>query len=157
MGYRTIFNFQVHHIEELEPIDFAIPNLLKVVLPTKETAMTAKTVPEMLQALEDSEEDSNPPIPSKELLNPIVDRLKQSSFQPDIQSYVTLDAKVYEDKSYWLEMHAKYYDSELEIWIHRHHGELDEAMKFLKSLNQLTGDMMEFMKRHNLRSPIEVV
>jgi hypothetical protein len=34
---------------------------------------------------------------------------------------------------------------------------LDEAIKFLKSLNQLTGDMMEFMKRHNLRSPIEVM
>ncbi len=49
------------------------------------------------------------------------------------------------------------YDSELEIWIHRHHGELDDAMKFLKSLNQLTGDLLEFMKRHNLRSPIEVV
>ena len=118
--------------------------------------MTAKTLPEMLQALEDSELDSNPPIPPKELLNPIVDRLKQSSFQPDIQSYVTLDAKIYEDKSYWLELNAKYYNSEMEIWVHRHHGELDEAMKFLKSLNQLTGDMMEFMKRHNLRSPIEV-
>jgi hypothetical protein len=119
--------------------------------------MTAKTLPEMLQALEDSELDSNPPIPPKELLNPIVDQLKQSSFQPDIKSYVTLDAKIYEDKSYWLELNAKYYNSEMEIWVHKQHGELDEAMKFLKSLNQLTGDMIEFMKRHNLRSQIEVV
>ncbi len=116
--------------------------------------MTAKTVPEMLQALEENENASNPPIIPKEPLNPILERLKQSSFQPDIQSYVTLDAKIYEDKSYWLEMHAKYYNSELEIWVHRHHGELDEAMKFLRSLNQLTWDMMEFMKRHNLRSQI---
>jgi hypothetical protein len=91
--------------------------------------MTVKSIPEMLQALEDSEKDSNPPIPTKELLNPIVDRLKQFSFQPDIQSYVTLDAKIYEDKSYWLELHAKYYDSEIEIWVHRHHGDLDEASK----------------------------
>jgi hypothetical protein len=118
--------------------------------------MTAKTLPEILQTLEDSEENSNPPIPPKELLNPIVDRLKQFSFQPDIQSYITLDAKLYENKDYWLEMHSKYYNSEMEIYLHRHHGDLDEAMKFLKTLNQLTGDMMEFMKRHNLRSPIEV-
>jgi hypothetical protein len=119
--------------------------------------MTAKTLPEMLQALEDSEkDDSNPPIPPKELLNPIMDRLKQSSFQPDIQSYVTLDAKIYEDNSYWLELHSKYYGSELEIFVHKHHGDLDEAMKFLKSLNQLTGDMIEFMRRHNLRKPIEL-
>ena len=100
--------------------------------------------------------DGNPPIPSKELLNPIVDRLKQSSFQPDIKSYVTQDAKIYEDKSYWLELNAKYYNSEMEIWVHKQHGDLDEAMKFLKSLNQLTGDMIEFMKRHNLRKPIEL-
>jgi len=118
--------------------------------------MTAKTLPEMLQALEDSEMGSNPPTPPKEQLNPIVDRLKQSSFQPDIQSYVTLDAKIYEDKSYWLELHAKYHNSEIEIWVHKHHGELDEAMKFLKSLNQLTGDMIDFIKRHNLRKPIEL-
>lgn len=118
--------------------------------------MTAKTIPEMLQALEDSEKDSNPPIVPKEPLNPILERLKQSSFQPDIQSYVTLDAKVYEDKSYWLEMNAKYCDSEMVIWVHKHHGDLDEVMKFLKSLNQLTGDIIEFMKRHNLRSPLEI-
>jgi hypothetical protein len=61
------------------------------------------------------------------------------------------------DAGYSTSLHGKYYNSELEIFVHRHHGELDEAMKFLKSLNQLTGDMMEFMKRHNLRSPIEVV
>ncbi len=94
--------------------------------------MTAKTLPEMQQTLEESENASNPSIIPKEPLNPILERLKQSSSQPDIQSYVTLDAKIYEDKSYWLELHAKYYNSELEIWIHRHHGELDEAMKFLK-------------------------
>lgn len=118
--------------------------------------MTAQTIPQILQALEDSERDSNPPVIPKEPMNPVLERLKQSSFQPDIQSYVTLDAKVYEDKSYWLEMNAKYCDSEIVIWVHKHHGELDEAMKFLKSLNQITGDMIEFMKRHNLRSPIEV-
>jgi hypothetical protein len=118
--------------------------------------MTAKTLPEMLQALEETQNASNPPITPKEPLNPILERLKQSTFQPDIQSYITLDAKIYEDKSYWLELHGKYYNSEIEIYLHRHHGDLDEAMKFLKSLNQLTWDMMEFMKRYNLRSPIEV-
>ncbi|AKD25161.1 hypothetical protein CL55_00008280 [Polynucleobacter duraquae] len=93
--------------------------------------------------------------PSKERLNPILERFKQSSFQPDIQSYVTLDAKIYEDKTYWLELHAKYFGTEMEIFLHKHHGELDEAMKYLKSLNQLTGDMMDFIKRHDLRTPIE--
>ena len=116
--------------------------------------MTAKTLPEMLQALEDSEA-SYPPIIPKEPLNPILERLKQSSFQPDIKSYVTLDAKIYEDKTYWLELNAKYYNSEMEIWVYRQHGDLDEAMKFLKNLNQLTGDMMGFMKKHNLKSTIE--
>lgn len=118
--------------------------------------MTAKTFIEQIEAFEESKKESNPPIIPKEPLTPIIDRLKQSTFQPDIHSYVTLDAKIYEDKSYWLELHAKYYNSEMEIWVHKYHGELDEAMKFLKSLNQLTWDMMEFMKRHNLRSPIEV-
>lgn len=92
---------------------------------------------------------------NKQLLNPVLEQFKQSSFQPDIQSYVTLDAKIYEDRVYWLELHAKYFDSEIEICLHRVHSELDEAMKYLKSLHQLTGDMMDFMKRHNLRSPLE--
>lgn len=92
----------------------------------------------------------------KERLNPILERFKQSSFQPDIQSYVTLDARIYEDKSYWMELHAKYCDSEMEICVHRVHGELDEAIKYLKSLHQITGDMMDFLKRHNLRSPLEI-
>jgi hypothetical protein len=92
--------------------------------------------------------------PSKEHLNPILERFKQSSFQPDIQSYVTLDAKIYEDRTYWLELHAKYFGTEIEIFLHKHHGELDEAMRYLKSLNQLTGDLMEFIKRHDLRTPI---
>lgn len=90
----------------------------------------------------------------KEPLNPVLDHVKQSAFQPDIQSYVTLDAKIYEDKTYWLELHAKYFDSEVEIFLHPHHGQLDEAMRYLKSLNQLTGDMMSFIKRHDLRSPL---
>jgi hypothetical protein len=94
--------------------------------------------------------------PSKECFNPILERFKQSSFQPDIQSYVTLDAKIYEDKTYWLELHAKYFGTEIEIFLHKHHGELDEAMRYLKSLNQLTGDMIDFMKRHDLRSPVEI-
>ncbi len=92
----------------------------------------------------------------KELLNPILERFKRSSFQPDIQSCATLDAKIYEDKTYWLELHAKYFGTEIEILLHKHHGELDEAMKYLKSLNQLFGDMIDFIKRHNLRSPVEI-
>jgi hypothetical protein len=67
---------------------------------------------------------------------------------------VTLDAKVYEDKSYFLEMHAKYQNTEMEIWLHRQHGDLEETMKFLKNLNQLTGEMLDFMKRHRLRSEV---
>jgi len=93
---------------------------------------------------------------SKEHLNPILERFKQSSFQPDIQSYVTLDAKIYEDKTYWLELHAKYFGTEIEIFLHKHHGELDEAMRYLKSLNQLTGELIDFIKRHDLRSPVEI-
>lgn len=91
----------------------------------------------------------------KEPLNPILERCKQSSFQPDIQSYVTLDAKIYEDKTYWLELHAKYFDSELELFLHPQHGQLDESMEYLKSLNQLTGDLIDFIKRHDLRTPAE--
>jgi hypothetical protein len=94
--------------------------------------------------------------PSKERLNPILERFKQSSFQPDIQSYITLDARIYEDKTYWLELHAKYFDTEMEIFLHTHHGELDEAMRYLKSLNQLTSNMIDFMKRHDLSSPVEI-
>ncbi|MFM1759036.1 MAG: hypothetical protein RLY75_306 [Pseudomonadota bacterium] len=92
---------------------------------------------------------------NKETLNPVLEHFKQSSFQPDIQSYVTLDAKVYEDKGYCLELHAKYFDSEVEIFLHPRHGQLEEAMRYLKNLNQLTGDLMDFIKRHDLRTPIE--
>lgn len=91
----------------------------------------------------------------KEHLNPILERFKQSSFQPDIHSYLTLDAKIYEDKTYWLELHAKYFDAEMEIFLHTQHGQLDEAILYLQSLNQLTGDMLDFIKRHNLRSPLK--
>jgi hypothetical protein len=92
--------------------------------------------------------------PQKEPTNPVLEHLKQSSFQPDIQSYVTLDAKIYEDKSYWIELHAKYFDSEMEIFLHKHHGNLDEAMRYLENLNKISSDMIEFLKRHNLRSPL---
>lgn len=68
------------------------------------------------------------------LTNPVFDHLKQSSFQPDIQSYVTLDAKIYEDKNYWIELHAKYFDSEIEIFLHKNHGQLDEAIRYLENL-----------------------
>ena len=98
------------------------------------------------------EKDSNPPPVPKLPVNPIFDQLKQSSFQPDIHSYVTLDAKVYEDRNYFIEMHAKYQNTEMEIWLHRQHGDLEETMKFLKNLNQLTAEMLNFMRRHQLRS-----
>ncbi len=118
--------------------------------------MIAKTIVEQLQALEDMEKDSNPPSLPKQRLNPVLDQLKQFSFQPDIHSYTTLDAKVYEDRSYFLEMHAKYQNSEMEIWLHKQHGNLDETIKFLKNLNQLTGEMLDFINRHNLRNqPLE--
>ena len=93
---------------------------------------------------------------NKEPLNPALEHFKQSSFQPDIQSYLTLDAKIYEDKTYWIELNAKYFDSELEMFLHPQHGNLDEAIRYLKSLNQLTSDMIDFIKRHDLRSPVEI-
>lgn len=120
--------------------------------------MSTKTFMEQIEAAETPIDTKNDCTMSfehlKERLNPVVDHLKQSIFQPDIQSYITLDAKIYEDKSYWIELHAKYFDSEMEICLHRVHGELDEAMKYLKSLYQLTGDMMDFIRRHNLRDSI---
>ena len=95
------------------------------------------------------------PVAKEPPLNPVLEHLKQSTFQPDIQSYVTLDAKVYQNKSYFLELHAKYFDTEMEIWLHDRHGCLDEATKYLRSLNRLTGDMLDFIGKHNLRSEIE--
>lgn len=118
--------------------------------------MSTKTFIEQIEAAEKTNNPVNDCTMSfdhlKERINPVIDRLKQSTFQPDIQSYITLDAKIYEDKSYWIELNAKYFDSEMEICLHRVHGELDEAMKYLRSLNQLTGDLMDFIKRHELRS-----
>jgi hypothetical protein len=43
----------------------------------------------------------------------------------------------------------------MEIFLHPQHGKLDEAMSYLKNLNQLTGDLIDFIKRHDLREPIE--
>jgi hypothetical protein len=91
----------------------------------------------------------------KEPTNPVLDHLKQSSFQPDIQSYVTLDAKIYEDKSYWIELHAKYFDSEIEIFLHKNHGQLDEAIRYLENLTERSHDLLGFLKKHSLRSPLE--
>lgn len=87
-----------------------------------------------------------------EPLNPVVDHLKQSSFQPDIQSYVTLDAKIYENGHYAADLYAKFGNAEINIFLHHMHNEADEVRKYLVSLHQLTGDMLDFIKRHNLRS-----
>ena len=92
--------------------------------------------------------------PQRESTNPVLEHLKQSSFQPDIQSYITLDAKIYEDRTYWIELHAKYFDSEMEIFLHKHHGNLDEAMRYLVNLNQISGEMIDFLKRNSLRTPL---
>lgn len=92
------------------------------------------------------------PPPRESDLNPILDQEKQSSFQPDIHSYVTLDAKFYEDRDYSIELNAKYFDSTMQIYIHEGYGHFDEAVKYLKHLNKLTGDMLDFLKRHDIRS-----
>lgn len=92
--------------------------------------------------------------PSKERLNPILERFKQSSFQPDIQSYVTLDAKYYENGQYSADLYAKFGNAEINIFLHHVHNEADEVRKYLLSLHKLTGDMLDFIKRHNLRSEI---
>jgi hypothetical protein len=109
----------------------------------------------VMSQLEALETENCVPVPKELPLNPVLEHLKQSTFQPDIHSYITLDAKVFENKTYWLEMHAKYFDTEMEIWLHDTHASLDEATKYLRSLNRLTGDMLDFIGKHNLRSPIK--
>ena len=109
----------------------------------------------VMSQLEALETGNCVPVPKELPFNPVLEHLKQSTFQPDIQSYVTLDAKVFENKTYFLELHAKYFDTEMEIWLHDTHGSIDETTKYLRSLNRLTGDMLDFIGKHNLRSPIK--
>lgn len=121
--------------------------------------MEKETIPEMLIRLEEVDRLAAigagcipPPLPEKKHLNPIIDHLKQSTFQPDIRSYIALDAKYHQDKSYSIELNAKYFDSEMEIFLCSGHGNADEVRKYLKSLNELTSDMLEFMDKHYIRT-----
>lgn len=120
--------------------------------------MAKESIPEMLIRLEEMDRRASlendcltPPLPEKMHFNPVLDHLKQSTFQPDIKSYITLDAKYRQDKSYSIELSAKYEDSEMEIFLCSGHGQADEVRKYLKSLNELTADILEFMDSHHIR------
>lgn len=124
--------------------------------------MEKESIPEMLIRLEEMNRlaaNENgcvpPPKPEKKYLNPVLDHLKQSTFQPDIKSFITLDAKYRQDKSYSMELNAKYIDSEMEIFLCSGHGSAEEVRKYLKSLNELTADMLEFMDQHHIRTAVE--
>lgn len=91
----------------------------------------------------------------KEPLNPVLEHIKQSSFQPDIQSYVTLDAKYYEDGQYSADLYAKFGNAEINIFLHHVHNQADEVRKYLLSLHQLSGDMLMFMKKHSIRTSVD--
>lgn len=118
--------------------------------------MSTKTFMEQIEAAEtpvNTTNDCTISLPElKERLNPVVDHLKQSAFHPEVLSYVILDAKYRQDKSYSIGLNAKYFDSELKIDLWRHDAYTDEARRFIKSLNALTADMLEFMDKHHIRT-----
>lgn len=92
-------------------------------------------------------------LPEKEALNPIVDRLKESAFLPEIHAYVTVDAKVRQNGDFWVELNTMCgsRESGMEMNINPY-TDVNEGLEFLRKLNRVTDDLIRFIEKNNLKS-----
>ncbi len=97
--------------------------------------------------------DSHFPYKPRKLESPIKDSLKESQFQPDIQSYIATKSHIREDDSYWIEFFIQYGTKQpaTEIYLNNWTNN-DEILKFLKNLHNSTFNLIKFIERNEILS-----
>lgn len=93
---------------------------------------------------------------TKEQLNPVVDRLKESAFLPEVHAYVTVDAKVRQNGDFWVELSTMCGSrgSGMEVNINPYTN-VQEGLEFLRKLNRVTDDLIRFIGKNNLKSKLD--
>jgi len=92
----------------------------------------------------------------KEQLNPVIDRLKESAFLPEVHAYVTVDAKVRQNGDFWVELSTMCGSrgSGMELNINPYTN-VQEGLEFLRKLNRVTDDLIRFIEKNNLKSKLD--
>lgn len=92
------------------------------------------------------------PRPNSEPNEPIKDSLKDSTFIPDLQAFVTLNCKYRNDDDFWVEMFAQFgtRTSGFELTLNKYTN-VKESLEFVRGLHRVTGNMLEFAKLHSLK------
>jgi hypothetical protein len=90
--------------------------------------------------------------PKPEPLDPITDSLKESVFFPDIQAYVTVDARVRKSGDFWIDMGTMFgsRNSGMDISISKY-SNINETLDYLRKLQRVTDDLIRFIVYNNLR------
>ena len=111
--------------------------------------------PFMVQ-IEQSEAKSCYSFENKEVLNPVIDRLKESAFLPEVHAYVTVDAKVRQNGDFWIELSTMCgtRESGMEVNINPYTN-VWEGLEFLRKLNRVTDDLIRFIEKNNLKSKLD--
>jgi hypothetical protein len=92
----------------------------------------------------------------KEQLNPVIDRLKESAFLPEVHAYVTVDAKVRQNGDFWVELSTMCGSrgSGMEVNINPYTN-VQEGLEFLRKLNRVTDDLIRFIEKNNLKTKLD--
>ncbi len=90
--------------------------------------------------------------PKPEPLDPITASLKESVFFPDIQAYVTLDARVKKSGDFWIDMGTMFgsRNSGMDVVVGKY-SNINETLEFLRKLQRVTDDVIRFIVYNNLR------
>jgi hypothetical protein len=90
--------------------------------------------------------------PKPEPLDPITVSLKESVFFPDIQAYVTVDARVRKSGDFWIDMGTMFgsRNSGMDISIGKY-SNINETLDYLRKLQRVTDDVIRFIVYNNLR------
>lgn len=83
---------------------------------------------------------------------PIIGQIKDSAFIPGQQAFVVLNGRVRDLEDFWVELHAQFGTgiSGIEINLSRY-SNIQEVLEFVKSLNKITADFVDFVENHQLK------
>jgi hypothetical protein len=86
---------------------------------------------------------------------PIIGQIKDSVFISGQQASVVLDRSVRGSEDLWVELHAQFGTgtSGIEININRY-SNIPEVLEFIKGLHRLTGDLVDFVEAHHLKTEV---
>ena len=86
---------------------------------------------------------------------PIIGQIKDSVFIPGQKSFVVLDGRVRNSEDFWVELHAQFGTgtSGIDININRY-SNIPEVLEFIKGLHRLTGDLVDFVEAHHLKTEV---